>query len=214
MKNAKDDEKGIYIRLSDFKGGMEVQRQKVLEAISDKACDYTFDVNAENFTIIPGMPIAYWVNEKVTGIYNKSVFLGNVAEPKQGIATANNERFLRLWHEVEYNNCFFDCDNAEQSGDSDKKWYPYNKGGEFRKWYGNNDYVIDWHRNGQELRRYKGAVLRNPSYYFKKCISWSLVTSGSISFRYKPKGHLFDVAGMCCFINEDYFNYLLFKANK
>ena len=145
----------------------------------------------------------------MTNIFVSSKLLKEIAEPKQGIATADNNRFLRLWHEVEVDNVFFSCNSHEEAQNSAKKWYPYNKGGNYRKWYGNNDYVVNWQNDGLELRSFKAAVLRNPSYYFKECISWSDISSSSIAFRYKPQGHLFDVAGMSCFAKLDVLYYLL-----
>ena len=89
-----------------------------------------------------------------------------------------------------------------------QKWYPYNKGGEFRKWYGNDEFVVNWQKDGLELKSYKKSVIRNPDYYFKECFSWSLISSGIASFRYKTYGKLFDVAGMSCFAKEHLFYYL------
>lgn len=209
LKNEKNASDGLYFKLSDFRGGMDMQKQKVLEAIADKHCGYFYETSASNFTKIPGMPIAYWVSPKMINIFASSKLLIDIAEPKQGIATADNNRFLRLWYEVELHNLFLTCNSHEEAQNSAKKWYPYNKGGNYRKWYGNNDYVVNWQNDGVELWNFKAAVLRNPSYYFKECISWSLISSSSIAFRYKPKGHLFDVAGMSCFANLDILYYLL-----
>ena len=176
--------------------------------------DNRYYPQSEIFHQIPGMPIsAYWVSAKIGNIFRTSKLLKDVAEPKQGVATADNSKFLRLWFECMSNNLFLDCSSHEESANSDCKWYPYNKGGKFRKWYGNNDYVVNWEKDGTELKKFKSAVLRNPSYYFRECISWSLISSGSIAFRYKPNGHLFDVAGMSCFVNEENRYYLLALNN-
>ena len=184
-----------------------------LDEFSGKESQLYYETTQDAFSKIPGMPIAYWVSEKIGNIFSTSKLLKDVAEPKQGIATADNNKFLRLWFECANNNLFLDCSSHEESANSVCKWYPYNKGGNYRKWYGNNDYVINWGEDGRDLKNFKPSVLRNPTYYFRECISWSLISSGSIAFRYKPKGHLFDVAGMSCFANEDNIYYLLALNN-
>lgn len=192
---------GIYIGLSSIKGDLEVQRKAVLEAINKKT-DYLFKTKSDKFIKIPGCPItAYSFNDNMINIFEKSCLLQEVATPKQGIATSDNDRFVRFWFEVNKNNLYLNCMSHNESEKDDRKWYPYNKGGIFRKWYGNNDRVINWKNDGKDLKNFKGAVLRNPEYYFQECISWSLISSYTISFRYKENGFLFDVAGMSCFAN-------------
>ena len=200
---------GKYIRLTDFTGGMEIQNRKFLEIINNNDSRYIYNRNCEQFKNIPGSPIAYWISSKYDNIFKSGISLKDFSDVKQGIATSNNNKFLREWYEVSYQNIFFNCSNHDESLNSKKRWYPYNKGGEFRKWYGNNDYVINWFNDGNELRNFDGAVLRNPNYYFKKSITWSLISSSNIAFRMKPIGHLFDVAGMSLFTTDDRFNYIL-----
>ena len=168
--------------------------------------------NQSNFSKIPGSPIAYWVSERMISVFIKGTRLGDIADSKQGIATADNNKYLRVWYEIDRNKIYFSAQSHEEAKASKKKWFPYNKGGEFRKWYGNNDYVVEWENDGVALRNDKKAVLRNPSYYFLPCFSWSLVSSGVAAFRYKPQGHLFDVAGMSCF-SRDNLMYLLAFCN-
>jgi len=215
LSNKKTENKGIYIKLSDFKGDMEVQREKFIAANESDQCDYKFYANAIDLTLVPGSPItAYCASEKMLRIYERAVVLNSLAEPKQGIATSDNKLFLRYWYEIEDNKLFLDCTSHDEALLSKAKWFPYNKGGNFRRWYGNNDYVIDWENDGFKLKNFKGAVLRNPSYYFRECISWSLISSYTIAFRYKPIGHLFDVAGMSCFSSTDIpIKYLLALNN-
>lgn len=167
--------------------------------------------STDNFSKIPSKPIAYWISDDFLKIFNNPL-VGDLADSKQGIATADNNRFLRLWFECNLNDLYLNCESHEQSISSTKKWYPYNKGGEFRRWFGNNDYVVNWKYDGRELRQFKKSVIRNPSYYFKECFSWSLVTSGITAFRYKPVGHIFDVAGMSCFSDNNLL-YLLGLCN-
>lgn len=169
-------------------------------------------VSTENFSKIPGSPIAYWVSHNFIKAFENGTILGSIADSKQGIATADNNKYLRLWFECNKSNINFKCENHGSAELSNCKWYPYNKGGEFRKWYGNNDYVVNWKNDGLELRNDKKAVLRNKDFYFKPCFSWSLISSSVAAFRYKPIGHLFDVAGMSCFSNKD-LKYLLALCN-
>ena len=165
-----------------------------------------------NFAKIPGYPVAYWVSSRIISIFETGILLGDIADSKQGIATADNNHFLRLWYEVSFKNICLKASSNDEALDSNRKWFPYNKGGEFRRWYGNNDYIVNWKNGGEELCNFKGAVLRNPSYYFQKCFSWSLITSGTTAFRYKPNGFIFDVAGMSCF-SKLHLMYLLSLCN-
>ena len=212
LRNDNDINKSLCFRLSDFKGGMEVQKQKVLEALADKSCGYYYETDQTNFSKIPGSPIAYWVSENLLASFTNGNKLGNIADSKQGIATADNNKYLRLWYEVSVENVKFDAKTHKEASLCSEKWYPYNKGGEFRKWYGNNDFVVNWYRDGKDLRNDKKAVLRNRPFYFKPCFSWSLVTSSVAAFRYKPMGHIFDVAGMSCFSQTNLL-YLLALCN-
>ncbi len=218
LQNCKSSNKALCFRLSDFKGGMDVQKQKVLKAISDPDCGYFYEADQSNFSKIPGSPVAYWVSEKFMLMFEKGVLLGKVADSKQGLATADNNRFLREWYEVENSRIKYDAHSCSEAEDSGKKWFPYNKGGEFRKWYGNNDYVVNWEMNGFEIRNFydeKGKLRSRPQntdFYFRKSGSWSLISSSVAAFRYKPYGHIFDVAGMS-FFSKDRLKYLLALCN-
>lgn len=165
-----------------------------------------------DFSRIPGSPVAYWLSRNMLEVFSSNQTVGSIARPKQGIATANNSRYLRLWHECRKEDIFFDCTSHRQSATDPRKWYPYNKGGQSRKWYGNDEYVINWHCDGLELSNDPKAVIRNPQFFFKSCVSWSLVSPGIPAFRFKPEGQLFDVAGMCCF-SEEYLYDLLALFN-
>lgn len=191
LKNRSTDNKVLCFRLSDFKGGMEVQKQKVLEAQLDKECGYYYEVDKGNFKKIPGTPIAYWASDRFINIFEEGTKLGDIADSKVGLQTADNDRFLRLWYEVKNSNIKFDARDREEASSSNKKWFPYNKGGEFRKWYGNNDYVVNWENDGFEIRNFyddKGKLRSRPQnmkYYFRESVSWSDITSSSNAFRYK-----------------------------
>ncbi|MFM6406826.1 MAG: hypothetical protein ACKPGT_19995, partial [Microcystis sp.] len=122
------------IKLSDFRG-VDIQPVKALEAIKNPNCGGFYCASARDFKKIPGHAIAYWVSDRVLEIFATSEKLENIASPRQGLATADNDRFLRLWFEVEYQNIGFNLENRKQAQESQKKWFPYNKGGEFRKWW-------------------------------------------------------------------------------
>lgn len=197
LKNNKTDDLGYYFRLSDFKGGMEVQKKKVLEAIANKNCGYYYETSASNFSKIPGSPVAYWVSKAFINIFDKSIPLEKIAYSFQGIITGDNNYFLRLWSEVSNTKVVLNLSNDKKYS-VDNVWIPYNKGGEFRKWYGNNGYLLRWVNRGQTLTR---ARTENIDWYFKPCVTWSFVTSGNFSCRYMKDGSLWDVAGSSIFQN-------------
>lgn len=197
LKNEHSNNLGYYFRLSDFKGGMEVQKQKVLEALSNKECGYFYETSSSNFTKIPGNPIAYWVSKSFNEIFDKSDPLENIGYSFQGIITGDNNYFLRLWSELDFSNVILDLDN-ENKDQVNGVWIPYNKGGNYRKWYGNNGYVLRWINGGKTLTR---ARTENISWYFKPCVTWSFITSGKFSCRYMTQGSLWDVAGSSIFQN-------------
>jgi hypothetical protein len=205
LHNAPESQKGLYFRLSDFKGGMDVQKTKVLEAINNRSCGYLFESSQSPFSVIPGSPIAYWMSDNFRKIFTESQFLADIAEAKQGLATADNSRFLRQWSEVSFKHIGLGITSCAEAIQSGKKWFPYNKGGEFRKWYGNQDYVVNWENDGEEIRNFKDdkGKLRsrpqNTNYFFRESVSWGLITSGGNSFRFYPNGSVFDVAGMSAF---------------
>ena len=216
LKNGKAAENGLYFKLSDFKGGMEVQKQKVLEALADKNCGYFYEADQSNFSKIPGSPVAYWASRQLVYDFQNGVLLGNVAKPRQGMATTNNNLFLRLWSEVNCHSMFLHAMNKEEALNSRCKWFPYNKGGDFRKWYGNNDYLVNWENDGADIKRYligkNPNIPRGESLYFKECFSWSLISSAEPAFRYKAPGNIFDIAGMSCF-SDDRLYYLMALCN-
>jgi hypothetical protein len=157
----------------------------------------------------------YWISGAARENFTRFQPLRACAEPKQGLATGDNERFLRLWHEVSRERIGFDCADQAQAESSGKKWFPYNKGGDFRKWYGMNEYVIDWEAGGRDLRNFPRAVLRNTSQYFREGITWSLFGFENFAVRYKPCGFVFDVSGSSLFPEEEELYYILaFLASK
>ena len=210
LKNSKVRKNGAYLRLTEFRGGMEVQRQKTLEAISNHKCGFYYESNAENFSKIPGSPVAYWVSENLIKDFSIGNVLKKHGDTRQGMATSDNNRFLRYWFEITYEKIGFNYSNAIEAKESGKKWYPYNKGGEFRKWYGNMGFTINYENDGLEVKEYATQLYKTPTRtiksmteYFKPCLSWSKISSGSIAFRYYPEGFIFDVAGCCIFYNDE-----------
>ena len=202
LSNNKINNIGYYFRLSDFKGGMEVQKQKVLEAIKNKDCGYFYETDSNNFSKIPGKPLAYWVSKKMTDWfdeYNLSIdVIGSV-----GIQTGDNEKFIRLWHEVNSNFIKYNATKVEESY-CNQKWFPYNKGGDYRKWCGNDYYVVLWQNDGAYLKKDNKITGHHYQEYkdnlkFAPLVTWSRISSGKPSFRIKKYGFLSDMAGFSIF---------------
>lgn len=197
----KSDEGGVYFRLVDGKNCTD-KKDMFLRALSEHTSKvYYQNVFQSNFEKIPECPIGYWVSPNILRIFTSNLALSAVCSPTQGLATADNARFLRLWFEVSRSRIGFGFENAASAARSGLKWFPCNKGGGFRKWYGNQDYIINWENDGYEIKNFyneKGkqrSVIRNPKYYYLEAISWSSVSSNiGIAFRYYPKGFIFDHA--------------------
>lgn len=193
LQNKKADEPGLYFRLSDFKGGMEVQRQKVLEAIDNPDCGYFYEAQQSNFSKIPGSPVAYWVGSKAYLCFEKGL-LKDFADTKQGFKTGDNDTFLRLW---------FECSESKTSfcSDKSKKWFPCTKGGEFRRWYGNFEYIVNWENDGYEIKHFtdqKGKLRSRPQNLqinFTTELTWSSISSGNISFRQVESYFMYESKG-------------------
>ncbi len=205
LKNVPNSGNGTYIKLSAFKGGMNVQRDKVLEAIANPDIDYLYRTNQANFKKIPGSPIAYWASKNLIHDFEVGKRMENVVVPKVGLQTGDNKIFLRFWYEVGNQNICYSANTISESTLSGKKWFPYNKGGSYRKWFGNYDYVVNWKQNGKEIRNFtdNAGKLRsrpqNTDYYFQESITWSDITSGDFSARYRAPGSIFDVVGKSAF---------------
>lgn len=170
-------------------------------------------VSARNFSKIPGAPVAYWVSKRVLEVFRNKK-LNKVAEPRVGLQTGENDRFTRMWYEVETTRLCLCAHSRKAAMQSYARWFPYNKGGDFRKWYGNNDCVVNWENDGNEIRNFKderGKLRSRPQNmdtYFKESITWSKISSGIMAFRYKPYGHVYDVAGTSIFAEHDMLMYL------
>ena len=191
--NAKSEVKGAYFRLVDM--GSEAEKQAgLLEALADPDCRWFYRANTSVFAGVPGSPIVYWASHATVKAFSHPS-LGTVTETHLGMATCDNERFLRLWFEVSSAlranpSCF--------PYDQPYTWFPYNKGGLYRKWYGNDEYLVNWRSDGEELKRGR-AVTVDQSLNFRAMISWSRVSSAVIAVRFKPEGYLFDMTGPAAF---------------
>ena len=170
-------------------------------------------VSSDNFAKIPGSPVAYWVSNNIISAF-ASKLLGDYGYPKQGFATGSNDRYLRLWFETEMDKTGFNCSNRAEAVESKKKWFPCNKGGAFRRWYGNNNYVANWENDGADMRNFAGSVIRNPQFYFQKGITWSSLSNANLSMRYSPEGFIFESKGSVCFMkNNEYLYFILGLMN-
>lgn len=210
--------KGGYIRLNDF-DHHSLQETKTLEAIQNPDCGWLYRADASRFHEIPGSPIAYWASDAILGVFEDGEALSTVGRPRQGLKTGKNDLFLRMWWEVSVNQSDYNCSSIQESVSSGARWFPYNKGGDFRKWYGNNDYVVDWEADGRRIRGFtdaRGKLLSRPQNtdtYFSPSITWSNISVGSIAFRYKPAGHIYDGVGPSIFSKESDLDYLQAALN-
>lgn len=198
LKNGKATENGLYFKLSDFKGGMEVQKQKVLEAIADKKCGYFYETDQSNFSKIPGAPVAYWVSRALLNLYNYDL-IGSRFSAKEGVGTRNDDVFMRLFWEVPNINI-----------GRDKRWILTDKAGGYRKWYLGCTYLMDWENDGYRIKNYRNAdgSLRsrpqNTQFLFLPGISWGKIGSGASSFRYRESGYGFNDAAPTLFGNNPF----------
>lgn len=209
LRNAPIHYTGNYLRLSDFKGGMDVQRQKVLEAQETEKCAYRFSARQDNFEKIPGTPVAYWVSEKIFHIYQNYPILDSFAEVKHGLTTGKNELFVRAWTEVEREKIDTTLTDRSQITSKSRRYVPYNKGGEYRLWYGNADYVLWYDLNGQkQMAQFSGHRHDGKDMYFHEGITWSFISSSNFGVRYTPSGFAFDVAGSSMFFDNEYLMYV------
>lgn len=210
---------GSYIRLSDFRGS-ENQAPKTLEAINNPSCGWFFNAKPDDFKKIPGSPIAYWMPKNLKNIFKVSEKLGDIAPVKKGLVTSDNNRFLRTWYEVNIGKTNFTCDSRKTSYTCGAKWFPINSGGEFRKWYGNNETLINWELDGKEIIEYNADLygsasrqIQNTQYYFKEALTWSNITSGRFGIRATGKGYIFGCAGTVALPKEGDFYYIAALLN-
>ena len=197
--NAKADDEYEY-DFSTYNG--ETEEVDNESSVTIKLPYYTCQ---EEFEKIPGVPFAYWLSKRMVDCFSKKK-ISDIADPKAGLQTGDNNRFIRLWEEIDYT-------DSSLNNPENVKWWPYNKGGDYRRWYGNCDYLINWENDGEIIKAFKGSVIRNPSYYFKPSITWSFVSSNSFGVRYSPNKTLFDVGGSSLFPREEDMYYLTALLN-
>lgn len=181
----------------------------VRKAVVEDAKDITYNMDLRKLMTIPSKPFAYWVNENILNIFSSMDRFEAMAKPRQGMATSDNKRFLRDWYEVDINKVNFAAEDSDDAIRSKKKWFPYNKGGEFRKWFGNNRYLINWENNGSEVKEYAAKLyksysrtIKNEEFYFKSGLTYTFI-SEDMGVRYSPKGFIFDVAGSSIFFYDE-----------
>ena len=194
---------GSYIRLEDF-DRPQWQEPRALEALANPNCGWFYRADADGFGVIPGSPIAYWASKSLLKSFKRFSPLESFVPSKSGLTTGDNERFLRCWWE---------CSEANQSStiscraaakQSKIKWVPCNKGGEYRKWYGNNDYVVNWKNDGGEMKSagLSATMYRNSSFYFREGITWSSISSSKFHIRYSPEGRIPERKGATAYSDD------------
>ena len=207
--------KGTYCRLFEKQGAVdsvETKEKWFLEGMG------RFVADQSNFSKIPGSPVAYWVSNNYFRAFQSGVPMDSLCTFRTGMKTGDNARFLRLWWEISCANVFYNCPDNDAAISSKKKWFPYNKGGDFRKWYGNNDYVVNFENDGKEIfsnvkeeKRHVQNLAKELRY--KECVTWTLLSSSSTAFRYRPQGSLYDMNGMCLFPERQNIKQLIAFAN-
>lgn len=205
FKNSHVSKKGCYLRLVDFRGGMEVQRLKTLEAIANHDCGFYYEQNTDNFSKIPGSPVAYWASDSLQNVFQNKLLYNYSISPSQNV-TGNNGKFVRKHWELE----------KYKVGMPDS-WIFYAKGGGYRKWWGNLDEVVDWSPNAREIYQYgdgkHASQIINHEYWYKKGITWGLITSALPSFRVMPEGATYDKGGSTILVEKEVYNFALALLN-
>ncbi|ASF41330.1 SAM-dependent methyltransferase [Halobacillus halophilus] len=205
---------GVYLKLSKYKS---TELSSLVKEAAKENRSYKYIHKSEEFFNFPGNRIAYWATESVKSAFKNHNELGGIAQPRAGLQTGNNDRFLRLWYEVGVEDIGFNMSNLIEAKNSNKKWFPYNKGGAYRKWYGNQYYVVNWEKDGEEIKelatsKYKNytRTVKNINFYFREGLTWSDVNSQYFGIRYSPKGFIFDVKGSSLFTNnKDFLSIIL-----
>jgi len=198
LKNGVENDKTLCIKLSDFKGGMDVQRQMVLQAISELKCPYFYETSQNIYKLIPGNPIAYWISENTASIFKENK-INDIAFAKAGIVTGDDKKFLRIWYEIANEEIDFTCEEYEYN--PKVRWVPMNKGGSYRKYYGNYEFVMNIYDLWTDGKTNSSVRRGDTDSYFKEAITWSMVTSNKTSFRYS-KNKVFGVASPAIFMKN------------
>jgi hypothetical protein len=218
VRNNNLDLNGEYIKLSDFKGA-DIQHKKVIDS-NKSSVAYRYSTRSRKFLKISGYPIAFWASENILKNFEFGSKLGDFAEVKRGMTTSDNNRFLRYWTEVNYSSICRNAKSHDEAYESRKKWFPYSKGGGYRKWFGYIDTLVNWEDNGKEVIDFAKTINKsytrtivNMSYYFKPSVGFSYITSGPFSMRYIPEGCLYDSGGPGVFADNDKMLFILGYLN-
>lgn len=195
--------KSTFCRLTD----QTSQQEKEKNFLSGECRYYAMQ---DRFNNVSGAPISYWISSKIYEAFENGAPLNEFANLKQGMSTANNDLFLRLWFEVGDDNVSYHSTSTADSVSSKKKWFPHTKGGSVRKWYGNNDYLVNWFNDGEAIRKYPGSAPRSSQYYFKAGLAWSTLSSDFISFRYTPIGFTMNTKGSICYLKDERMTKYIF----
>lgn len=198
---------------------VELSEAEKIESLRTRG-NVFYETKQDEFMMIPGSPIAYWISPILRKVFALPA-VSEFAEPKQGLSTCNNNLFLRYWFEVNHDSAGFNIDSRQKALDSQLKWFPYNKGGSYRKWYGNNEYLIDWQGDGLRVHRYNdlpldynGAPMRGKNYFFREGMTWSSLAGGSLGGRFSQTGFIFDAKGPVLFSSDNgNLNYLIALFN-
>lgn len=205
------DFKGVYVRL--VSGISQTEKEEIFLSGKER-----YSAKEENYEKIPGKTIAYWTSKEMLAAFDNKI-LYDVARPRQGMATTNNDLFLRFWHEIPFGKMGIGCTSQENALETHKKWFPVTKGGSFRRWYGNFDYVVNYENSGKTICDYidntpgvrvksNGRII-NRDLYFHEGMTWSTIASGPFGMRYVPSGFIFETKGSMCFTSKELLPYLL-----
>jgi hypothetical protein len=212
--SAKPEHTAEFFRLVDGEDS-EAKRQSYLEALGSPGSQRHYRVPMDRFSVVQEEPLCYWASMREFELFRDNPVLGTQLVAREGMATGNNDRFLRLWHEVAQVEIGYGCSSVEESVVSRKRWFPYNKGGGELRWFGNNDYLVDWKNDGSDIRGFRdeatGRVRShnyNGEYSFREGITWSSIGSGRLSARYSPEGFLFDAKGTTAFAEREPFFFI------
>jgi type II restriction/modification system DNA methylase subunit YeeA len=217
--NSNSERVGNFLRLVEGRSEQEKQ-DALLEAASKQISDIKYQVKMSDYSKISGSPLAYWIPENIRNLFVLKEKLGDMVEAGNGLQTNDNQLYLKYWHEVSINDLGLGIHSRNEAKKSEKKWFPYNKGGQFKKWFGNEEYVINWENDGYDIKQRKkkdleaGKITANNSkcwneqFYFRKAVTWSDVTSGVNSFRVSD-GFLFDITGPSAFPSDELCHYEL-----
>ena len=187
--------KGVFFRLLD--GESEIEKRELflknIPKIKKEKHEYIYFATSSDFINIPEKTISYWISERVIQVFKDGIPLGRLYSPKKGLTTGNNDKFIRLW---------FETNTRDFSLFNGNKWFPMTKGGMFRKWYGNNDYIILWKDKGKALKDFSGSVIRNEKYYLRMGGSWNDAATKAFNLRYIPEGFINNAVGPMIYSKE------------